>query len=185
MKKNKLIKYITALILLLSISCERDDICTEGTPTTPRLLVEFFDILEQDVLKNVPRLSVYADGNLPEDPNTNFVINNSNANAIALPLLVGNEGETTTTRFALEMDTNLRLDNNPNTNSNVDIIEINYTPNFEFVSRACGFKSVFNNLTITIIDDGDNWVLLTGFPNNLTANINVEDETATHLNIFH
>lgn len=184
MKSLKPILYFLTIIIL-NQSCQRDDICTEDTPTTPRLLVEFFDIIEQDVLKSVPRLSVYAAENSPEDPNTNFVINNSNTNVIALPLIVGNEGELTTTRFALEMDTNLRLDEDPDTNSNVDIIEITYTPEFQFVSRACGFRSVFTNVSVSVVDDGNNWILLTNFPNIINNTITVEDETATHLNILH
>jgi hypothetical protein len=185
MKKTKPIKYIIPLFLILLLSCERDDICTSGTSTTPRLLVEFFDIAEQDVLKSVPRLSVYAEGNNPDNTDTNFVVNNVNANTLALPLIIGNEGEEIITRFVLERDSNLRLDGNNTTSSNIDILEISYIPEFIFVSRACGFKSVFNELRVTIIQDGDNWALLSDFPNNLTDNINVEDETATHLNIFH
>ena len=184
---NKLMKPYKSILLLFIIivlhqSCERDDICTDDT--TPRLLIEFFDITEQDVLKNVPRLSVYDVNADPNDVNTNFIVNNSNVNAIALPLRFENEGELTTTEYILELDSNLRLDDDPNTTSNMDTIRITYTPEFQFVSRACGFKSLFNNISIEVLTDDDNWILLTNFSNNLTE-LNVEDETTTHINIFH
>jgi len=48
-------KYIiTSLALLLAVSfwnCEKDDICAETTPTTPKLVIEFYDNANPTVLK--------------------------------------------------------------------------------------------------------------------------------------
>ena len=56
----KKIVFIT-LSLLLAVSfwnCEKDDICAEGTPTTPRVIIEFYDAANPTVLKNVTNLKV-------------------------------------------------------------------------------------------------------------------------------
>lgn len=178
----KFLKYSILLLCISLLSCERDDICSEDTPTTPRLIVEFRDILDADMLKSVPNLTLFGEG---LDEATRSIVNNTNTNTVSLPLLVGTEGVETTTRFIMRRDADLDLDSDPTTNSNEDILEITYIPEFVYVSRACGFKSVFNNLRVSIVPDGDNWALLTDFPNSNTDNINVENETATHLHILH
>ena len=56
----KKIVFIT-LSLLIAVSfwnCEKDDICAEGTPVTPRLIIEFYDAANPSVLKNVTNLRV-------------------------------------------------------------------------------------------------------------------------------
>jgi len=35
---------------------------------------------------------------------------------------------------------------------------VSYTPEFIYVSRACGYKSIFNDLQNTLIIDSDNWI---------------------------
>ncbi|MEM9681351.1 MAG: DUF6452 family protein [Bacteroidota bacterium] len=174
--------FILLLISLLFHNCERDDICAEGTPTTPRLLLEFRNILDEDALKSVTGLTVFGEG---LNENERSIVSNSNTNSLALPLKIGIEGEETTTRFIMRKDSGLDDDDDPDTNSNEDILEITYVSEFVYVSRACGYKSIFNNLRVTIVPDGDNWALLTNFPDSNTDNINVENETATHLYILH
>ncbi len=48
-------KKIIAMLLLITTfySCERDDICPESTPTTPHLVISFFDVDDQDETLNV------------------------------------------------------------------------------------------------------------------------------------
>jgi hypothetical protein len=65
---------------------------------------------------------------------------------------------------------------------NYDTISINYSRTNIFVSRACGYKTIFENVTLTIVDDGDNWILS---QQPLNPNQSVEDETTAHFNIFH
>ena len=116
----KKLKFIILFLLVVLISCERDDICAETTPTTPRLLVEFYDVNEQEDLKPVTRLTAYGEGladNPTNDNTEGTLIYNTNSTSLELPLIIGNEGEITTSRFILEKDTNLRLDENVNTNS--------------------------------------------------------------------
>jgi hypothetical protein len=52
---------VITLSLLLAVSfwnCEKDDICAEGTPVTPRLIIEFYDAANPTVLKSVTNLGV-------------------------------------------------------------------------------------------------------------------------------
>ena len=173
------------------LTCERDDICAEETSTTPRVLIEFVDVLSenQDELKNVPNFTIYGEGltDNPTTANSKTLVFNSSVNSIELPLLIGVEGEETTSRFIMERRTDLRLDENEETSSNIDIIEITYVPEFRYVSRACGFKSVFTNLRITIVPDEDRWLIDSSFPNNEdnTDNITVENENSTHIYLLH
>lgn len=192
MKNTLFLILVTSLILL---SCERDDICAAGTPTTPLLLVDFFDVADINTQKSVIRLSAYSEALSlndamelvpPTAASNASIVFNANTDNLQLPLLVGVEGETTTTRYVLERDTNLRLDTDDTTNSNIDILEISYVSEFVYVSRACGFKSVFTELNARVIDDGDTWIRSLSFPNSDDIiNITVENENDTHVRLFH
>ena len=50
------------------------------------------------------------------------------------------------------------------------------------MSRACGYKTIFKNVTLTIEPDSDNWIKSR---QPLNDNQSVEDEKETHFNIFH
>ena len=182
----KKLKFTFLLLLVALISCERDDICAETTPTTPRLMVEFYDATETEELKPVTRLTAYGEGlaNNPTNDNTEgTLVYNTNATAIELPLLIGNEGEITTSRFILEKDTNLRLDEDVDTDSNIDIIEISYVTEFVYVSRACGYKSIFKNLQVSF-ETSDDGAWISGIEVVDTVEI-VENENTVHVRILH
>lgn len=181
----KTIKFFILFIAIALINCERDDICAETTETTPRLLIEFYDALSTDDLKNVPRITVYGE-DLVTDPivqSDATLLFNVNANAVELPLIIDEENVETTTRFVLEKDTNLRLDTDDTTISNKDIIEITYTSEFVYVSRACGYKSVFNGLSIVSESDNDNWINSSSIE--VIESGTVENENTIHVKIYH
>lgn len=193
----KKLKFIFLFLVITCINCERDDICAESTSTTPRLIIEFYDVLEPDDLTSVPRISVYGlelfldenDTLIPPEESSDSIVEyddtylfNVNSSEIGLPLIIGNENEFVSTRFVLEKNTNLRLDDNANTNSNIDIIEITYTSRFEYVSRACGYKSVFTNIDINIDPDGtddDIWI-----ENIQIEETIIEDEDTAHYSFY-
>ena len=77
-------KNILIIIVIVSnISCERDDICPEDISTTPRLILEFFDVSNQENNKNVPNLRVQGVGN--PNPIVGFE-GISTENTVELPL---------------------------------------------------------------------------------------------------
>ena len=119
---------ILLLIIFTFFGCEKDDICDATTSTTPRLIVQFYDISNPTTLKSVTNLKIIASGFTTGIP---F----SGISKIEVPLKT-TEDSTTFSFIQNGADTNT-------TNDNTDIITINYTRNNVFVSRACGYKTVF------------------------------------------
>ncbi len=123
-----------------SSSCEKDDICDANTPTTPRLIIDFYDISNPSVLKNVTNLKVIGEGMTEGyvfNPNatgqSQYLVNGS---SIAIPLKT--DIDTTTYNFILNSG-------NPNPALiDIDEVTFNYTRNDVFVSRACGFKTLLS-----------------------------------------
>src|SRR5574343_221173 len=58
-----IMKKIIGLLLITVVfsSCEKDDVCAETTPTTPKVVIEFFDATNSsDTPKNVTNLKITA-----------------------------------------------------------------------------------------------------------------------------
>lgn len=123
---------LAILIILTGLSCERDDICSENTPTTPSLVIRFYNVDDQEQTKQVRLLTVNgidSEGNPLDD-----IVSSISTDSIVLPLRFQNEGVITTSRFQLIKDSDFDTDTNPNTFSNTDVIEVSYTPQFIYVS---------------------------------------------------
>lgn len=178
MKKISLLALL--LLITINLGCERDDICPESTPTTPSLIINTFDISNQEDSKNVFGLLVAGVDNADFLPGYGVV----NTNNIILPL----KTHENTTKYILHNEYTYDDNGTPNDTSddiiggNQDIITITYATEEVFVSRACGYKTIFKNVSITIENDGDNWIQLIQSVNN---NQSVENETETHFNLFH
>tara|TARA_R110000868_G_scaffold52135_2_gene164929 strand:+ start:761 stop:1303 length:543 start_codon:yes stop_codon:yes gene_type:complete len=180
MKYFKILIIPFLLIALLSISCERDDICPESTPTTPSLIIDVFDFNSQENKKNIFNLVIVGVDNDDILPGFSFVSSNN----LVLPL----KTTANTTQYTLIKGASVNDNGTPEDltddfiDGNYDTITINYSRKELFVSKACGFKTIFENVTLTIEDDTDNWILS---QTPLNPNQSVEDETTTHFNIFH
>ena len=188
MKKISIL--VLLIIVIANFSCERDDICAESTPTTPQLIVRFFNVANQENTKTVTDLRVYGVDDLGEAtviPEFDVV----DTDSIALPLRT-NANETT---FILHRDYAIDDNDTPDDDTddfetgNPDVVTVSYTTEQVYVSRACGFKTIFNDIVFSIeqeIEDPDddlgNW--LQQFIITATNNT-VEDETAAHITIFH
>lgn len=180
----KYLKYlflpIIALVIGITASCERDDLCPESTPTTPSLIIDAFDIDNQEDSKNVFGLLIAGVENENVLPGYAVVATNN----IILPLKTTED----TTQYQLIQDYSINDNGTPDDTSddfaegNQDIITINYTREEVYVSRACGYKTIFKDVTVSIDNDTDNWIQLIQPVNNPQS---VEDETATHFNLFH
>lgn len=173
-------KISLGLIILTSliVGCERDDICPEDTSTTPMLIIRFYDIEDTDETKSVRQLTVVGEG-LSEEYE---LVSSTNTDSIALPLKFGNEGETAISRFELKKDSDYDDNDDASNSSNTDIIEISYTPEFVYVSRACGYKSIFNATEVNIDETNDNDVWI---QNIIEVKTTVENENEAHIHIFH
>ena len=173
--------YLLLLVVVFSFSgCEKDDICDPtSTATTPRLVVQFYDnSISTPTLKNVTNLSAIADGmsngivfdtTLPVDDTDRYL---TNGTKIFLPL----QPTGTVTTYKLTFNTGAAGV------ENTDIITFDYTTKNVYVSRACGYKTLFN-LTNTnanlVTPDSDNWI-----KSIFIAQPNIETENDIHVQIF-
>lgn len=164
-------KKITYSIVLLLVfigfnSCEKDDICVDGT--TPLLIISFYDIDDTETLKAPANLVVK--GQLYDDT-FGAVITNTGTDSIQVPLRL----EALNTVFSLT--TNETTDA---TNDNEDQVNFTYTLKEVFVSRACGYIVNYENLTVDLTADTNNWI-----KNIKVVNTTVENENAAHVKIYH
>ena len=165
-----------AILVLLAIgfttnSCQRDDICPESTPTTPKLIITFYDInVTPTELKDVPSLSITAVGvNNPVSLNESGEIV-ANTDSIAIPL----NPASTVVDF-------LFVRNSGNDEQNIDELQFSYTPQDDYINRACGFKSNYLDLNFSLNgEDTDSWI-----QNIEIIESNITDELTTHVTIFH
>ena len=150
-------KYIVVFLALVSlfISCDKDDICTEAT--TPRLIIQFYNNIDRTEKKEVKDFYVWAK---EQDSLPGFL--GISTDSISIPL-------NTTEDF-----TNYLFSNN----KVVDAVDFTYSVEDMYVSRSCGYKGVFQELEIP--NYTTEWIKEIEILNN-----NVEDETETHINIYH
>ena len=171
-------KIILLAVFLFSLSftgCEKDDICDANTVTTSRLVISFYDVTNSSVLKNVTNLKIVGEG-MTEGVSFNgsTLINGS---TVSIPL----KTDVDTTTFSLIL-------NSGNSNSalvNEDILKLNYVRENIFVSRACGFKTIYtldplNPYTHTDAAIPDlKWIQYISVKNSI-----IDNENETHLEIF-
>ncbi len=167
---NYIIPIITTVFLLfLNAGCERDDICAEGTPTTPLLIIKFIDFDNATEIKTPSELQVKAVG--VENPFTLTSVTDS----IMIPLRTNEP----ITEYEFTIDSNTSNDETP---SNTDTVSFQYTTVEEYVSSACGFKINYEGLTIStpVAGDDGSWI------QNITVQReDVTDEATAHVFIFH
>ncbi len=173
MSLGKRVSYILVSILVLSltINCERDDICAEGTPTTPLLIIKFIDFENGTEIKAPADLQVKA-----SDLETAYSLGTVR-DSILIPL----KTNTTVTDFEFTINTSAAPEETTNP-KNTDVISIQYTPVEEYVSSACGFKVNYEGITISPAEVGDDG----GWIKNITIQRqNITDESNAHVFIFH
>jgi hypothetical protein len=147
--------------------CTKDDICTEDTPVTPKLIVQFNDILSRNDVKAVVDLRVIL---IDNDDTTNVYVGTSDT-LVGLPL----NSNLDFTEF--QMITNSADEDN----LNADTISFTYSTEDIYVDRACAFKTTYSNFNANIEDEGGtNWILDAEI-----ETTNIDNENETHLTIFH
>lgn len=183
-------KKLPALLLLVAlafVSCEKDDICDGGASSTPRLVIEFYNIADPSELKSVTDLKIFGSGlTEPLELNKNAIGDDrylANGNKIAVPLR--------TTAGNTEYVFIFNADATDPTQTFTDTIEFNYTTREVYVSRACGFKKEFELLPGT--NPALPPVMLNNNPQATSGQwiqdvrivqYNIEDEKETHLHIM-
>ena len=165
---------VLLLITICFSSCEKDDICAEET--TPRLILEFYDVNNLTVKKNVTSLKVtgyISDTVLNPIPLATF----NAVNKIELPLRITED----VTKFSLILNST-----STSVTPNTDILQFNYTRQNVYVSRACGYKTIFtlNNSPIGVIrtDNATPDLFWMQDINIQTTNLTTENEV--HIKVF-
>lgn len=183
-------KKIISLLLVFTFglsSCEKDDICDANTPTTPRLVISFYEIKTPTVAKNVTNLKVIG-----KDQPNGIIFNKSgdsitkyqtSANTISIPLKTNEDSVT----YSFILDSG-----NPNPAAiNTDVIKFNYTRQNVYVSRACGFKTIFQLNPLSLADPVSTPFEQTDPANDglwmqrvIVLQSNVESENETHIKVL-
>ena len=168
--------FLVLLVAFSFSSCEKDDICDAATSTTPRLVIEFYDnLIATPTLKSLTKLKAVATG-MDEGVVFNSALTDSsrylsNSSKVYLPL----DPSANTTTYTL-------TNNFGAATANADVLSFDYTKNEVYVSRACGYKYLFN-LTNTNTDiltpDTDNWI-----KNIIIVKPNLETENEVHIKIY-
>ena len=147
-------KIIGILCLFVMISsCEKDDFCTQN-PVTPKLILRFYDDADRTSTKQAESLYVWA-------ANKDSIFVNIATDSLVLPL----NGNTNQTIYNF---------------SKAGVIEqltINYMAENEYVSRSCGFKIHFSDISFA---PSNNWI--TDFT---TIETTLENQNAAHVQVFH
>lgn len=154
---------------MTQMSCERDEICLEDV--TPKLIIRFYNDNIPTEVKSVINLRVNIEGIEGEYSNETITVL---TDSIAIPLQIAENR----TSFLLT----IQGDESEGGEDNLDTITITYNQEDIFVSRSCGFKTVFNESNGSLVDDDDNWI-----KNIETVNDSQQiiDENAAHVKIYH
>lgn len=162
--KKILFGLFSILFTMSFFNCEKDDICEEGTPTTPRMIIEFYDNNNPTNKKTVTDLKITAEG-LSSSLEFNTV------SKVELPLKV-NENTVNYSFILNSKSTTLALE---------DKININYTRKDVYISRACGYKTVFtlNSPNGMTINTPKNWIQEIA-----VQKTTIENENEIHVKIY-
>lgn len=147
--------FFVFFILFFFLSCEKDDICLQ--PTTPKLVLTFNDAANPNEIKQLNNLTLIA------LPIQDTIIYND-IDILKIPLNVNSDN------CSFEMIKS----------GNSDLIQFSYQREDVFVSKTCGYKTVFHNLQITVLPDSNNWI------NSVEIlNSEITIDTTTHVKILH
>ncbi len=156
------------IIFLITIGCETDEICLEDT--TPHLIVRFYNQNIPDELKSVLNLKVNIEGIEGEYKNETIKVF---TDSIVIPLMVTENK----TMFILTLP-----GDEEDVEDNLDTMTLIYTQEDIFVSRSCGYKTVYHNAKVTVTQDDDNWIK---FLEPTADPLEIIDENLAHVKIYH
>ncbi len=173
MNKSYLKRFIPLLgLLLLLLGCQRDDICPASTPTTPMLILSFYDVDDRESFKRPTNLSVRSIVN----DSVKTLYQRINPDSIQIPLRTNQNITTYTfTLFDAEVD-----EEDPEFTPDTDTLTFTYGTEEVYVNRACAYKVIYNSLKLTIEggEDGE-WI-----DSYIIEEPNIEDDTESHINIY-
>tara|TARA_B100000963_G_scaffold354825_1_gene371977 strand:- start:1299 stop:1784 length:486 start_codon:yes stop_codon:yes gene_type:complete len=156
--------FFYSLFTIFLLNCEKDDICLEGTPGTPRLIIRFFDHNERITRKPLSNTTIKAMSN-------DEIYIDFSGDSLGIPLkLISNS-----TIYTFK-----RVDVSSN-QEKVDTLKFNYKREDYYTNRACGFLSniIFTTPAIEILDKES---IFSGFE---ILKDTIKNENQAHLAIYH
>lgn len=172
MKKIIPILLIASMLFYVS-SCEKDDICVDGD--TPLMVIGFFDIADTTLVKNVASIRIR---NIDIDSiltNSSFSDRSESPDSLQVPL----RSTATTTMYQIISESADDEETELET-GNIDTLTISYELGEAFVSRACGFVTNYNNISVTLSEGAENWI-----QDIKVVQPNVENTDNIHVKIYH
>ena len=127
--------HLILISLILILSCEKDDICIEGSENTNRITIGFLDY----ETKNPTGISLV---NLKSIGNDSIIHETFSGQSIKLPLKVNSN------------KTQYLLDNN----DLIDTLTIYHQSIHQYLNRSCGYKSNFIINSQTEITKQTGWI---------------------------
>ena len=128
-------KSLLICLFLFLLSCEPDDICLSSIEDTPKLILGFYD-QNTGELKEVNNLKIQGLSNQE-------IYTYQTIDSIGIPL----KNSDNLTIYSLTKDFN----ENTSNSGNKDDLYINYSYNWEYISRACGFKTTYELKNLIIV----------------------------------
>ncbi|APD05604.1 hypothetical protein UJ101_00051 [Flavobacteriaceae bacterium UJ101] len=162
MKKISFIISATLLSVFFFVSCEDDqEIC--GEDTTARLIIKFYDEATNEVASK--------SGVISTTEFTDYTF--SSQDSIQLPLSLNNSVDTLFYRTSTNA-------------TDVDTIALSFTRTEEYVSKGCGFKINYTNVSATLGTSSKTLKKLEWNPNLVDANnqISITNETEAQMFIY-
>lgn len=138
--------WFVGLLALGLSACEKDDICSGSESETPNVVIRLFDRLDPEIPKAAVKIAAIAEG-------FNDTLIFRSTSAIDLPLQI-NTSETTWNLV-------LYVPNVSNDTTHFrDQLRFTYTPEALYVSKACGYKTIFHefNAVKTTPISNETWI---------------------------
>lgn len=134
-------------------SCVKDDLCIE--PSTPKLIIKFYSSTDTLKAKQLTDFTAWA-------KDKDSIYSKIATDSIVLPLNVNAD------------ETYYRLASG----TIIDSLHIAYDRKDVFVSRSCGYKTIFENVTISKVST--NWIKSIKL-----KDTTINNENSAHISIFH
>ena len=167
MKKRIAFPLLSLVGLVVFYACERDDVCVDRI--TPRLFVQFYKSPDHKAeepatltLRNLT-ITTLGKGEKGKGEKWNALYSNITADGVYLPLRI----DADISKFTISID-----------EKRTDVLTIRYQRKNQFVSKACGLRTIYINLRETHTTDSIKSITIN------REDILLEDEDKPGLSIY-
>ncbi|MCH4823359.1 DUF6452 family protein [Gramella lutea] len=167
--------------ILISLGCQRDDICPETTDTTPLLIIRFYENEEPNDLQAPQNLGIREEGNedyvfIRNEDNRDETITYQRFTGDSLAIPLRTDSDQTIFEFIVNNTDAAEEEGIKNT----DVISFTYGRNENYINRACAYKINYVGLKVNL-EEGDDgsWIEEVQI-----EEVNIEDQNQAHVSIF-